>query len=59
MRGKDAKGDRILHLLEEQENLDAAAMLSPATADALRSGSLFDLLYADDTILLGSDPMQV
>jgi len=33
---------------------DAVGMLSPEATDAYRNGLLFDTLYADDTILLGS-----
>jgi len=34
---------------------DATTMVSPACGEALRSRSLFDLLYADDTLIVGSD----
>jgi len=35
---------------------DAVAMLSPPCSEAFQKGSLFDVLYADDTILLGCRP---
>jgi len=38
---------------------DAVAMLSPTGAQAFKDGSLFDVLYADATILLGSSPALV
>eukprot|EP00973_Karenia_brevis_P068151 9480600-Karenia_brevis.AAC.1 len=38
---------------------DASNMLSQDCMEAMQSGLLFDVLYADDTILLGANPLHV
>ena len=38
---------------------DAVANLEPAAAEAYRAGRLYDLLYADDTLILGTNAQDI